>query len=102
MPFPTSQDVLSDADQLSVELWDTYVPKDLNVMVEHWILLIQLSRTLGEILSSFYQQLGHKPMLSQFEGLESELNKFIIPEPHDTHQSRLAMFSYHHLQLHYQ
>ena len=102
MPFPSSQDVLSDTNQLSVELLDEYIPRDLNIMIEHWVLLIRLSSILGEILSLFYQQLGNKATLSQFESLESELNSFSIPELQDAHQSRLAMFSYHHLQLHYQ
>ena len=102
MPFPTSEDMLSELETLPDHLRDLYVPKDLKVMVDHWISLIHLSRKLGDILSLFYQQLGQRPTLSQFEILEAELNEFVIPETFDSHSSSLAAFSYYHLQLHLQ
>jgi hypothetical protein len=102
MPFPTSQDVLSDIEQLPHESQHRRIPEDLHLMVEHWVSLIRLSSILGEILSLLYQQLGKQPTLLQFESLEDELGNFVIPEPSDSHQSPLAMFSYYQLQLHYQ
>ena len=93
---------MNDLNLLSSELRNLYVPDDLNVLVEHWVLLIRLSRILGEILALFYQQVADTPTLVQFDNLESELSSIMIPAPHSTHSSRLAMFSYHHLQLHYQ
>ena len=82
-------------------LRDLYLPKNLDTMVEHWILLIRLSRILGKTLSFFYQQLGTQPTLLQFDNLESELSTLTIPEFLST-QSPLATFSYYHLQLHLQ
>ncbi|KAH6625113.1 fungal-specific transcription factor domain-containing protein [Boeremia exigua] len=102
MPYPVSQDVINDLSMLPVNLQKLWVPKGFDVMVEHWILLIRLSRLLGEILSLFYQQLGRLPTVSQFDALESELSAFVIPELHDTHRNPLATFSYYNLQLHLQ
>jgi hypothetical protein len=102
MPFPDSEDVLNELDTLPTKLRDLYVPRGLRIMIEHWVLLIRLSRVLGDILSLFYQQLGKQPTLSQFDTLEAELNSFVIPESFGSHQSALATFSYYHLQLHLQ
>lgn len=102
MPFPTSEDVLDDRSELPIEYWNKFVPENLDVMVEHWVLLIRLSSILGEVLSQFYQQLANKPTLLQFEKLEFDLNSFIIPKLRTADQNRLAMFSYNHLQLHLQ
>ena len=102
MPFPGPQDVLNDIDMLPDGLRDYYVPNDLGTMIEHWVSLIYLSKILGEVLSLFYQQLGIRPTLSQFDALESELSRFEIPEPRNSNQSSLSMFSHYHLQLHYQ
>ncbi|KAF9692734.1 hypothetical protein EKO04_008966 [Ascochyta lentis] len=102
MPFPVPQDVLDDLSALPDMLRDSYVPGDLSIMIEHWVSLIRLSRMLGEILSLFYQQLGVRPTLSQFDTLERELSRFVISEPSEISQSSLATFSYYHLQLHYQ
>lgn len=102
MPFPVAKDVLCDLDSLSSELQVSYVPENLDVMIEHWILLINLSEMLGEILSLLYQDLGKRSTLLQFDELESRLSSFMVPEVHITRQSPLAMFSYYHLQLHLQ
>lgn len=102
MPFPGPQDVLNDLDLLSNELRDSYIPADFSVMIEHWVSLINLSKTLGEILSLFYQQQGTKPTLLQYDALESELGKFTIHEPRGSCQGPLAMFSYYSVQMHYQ
>ena len=102
MPFPTSEDVLSELETLPHELRDLYIPKDLKVMVEHWVVLIKLSKILGEILSLFYQQLGQRPTLLQFDTLEAELNNCVIPDTCDNDRGALATFSYYHLQMHLQ
>lgn len=81
------------------ELW---MPADFYIMVKHWVLLVRLSVLLGEILSLFYQQLGRRPTLAEFEHLESELSAFVIPELNNTRHNPLGMFSYYHLQLHLQ
>lgn len=101
MPFPVAHDVLIDMETLPSELHD-YLPNDLVFMVEHWVLLIQLSKILGEILFLFYQQLGKRALLSQFQDLEAELTAFVIPEPRSIEQSPFASFSHYHLQLHLQ
>ncbi|KAF1924065.1 uncharacterized protein M421DRAFT_425082 [Didymella exigua CBS 183.55] len=101
MPLPVSHDVLVDLEALPSDL-HAYLPGDLVVMVEHWILLIQLCKILGEILLLCYQQLGNRPLLSQFEALETDLNSFSIPELKGTDQGSLASFSYYHSQLHLQ
>ncbi|KZM27311.1 DNA binding [Ascochyta rabiei] len=102
MPFPVPQDVLHDLSMLPNALRAFYIPEDLSIMIEHWVLLIRLSRMLGEVLSLFYQQLGVRPTLLQFDALESQLSGFALPEPFKTSPCPLAMFSYYHLQLHYQ
>ncbi|KAF3046851.1 hypothetical protein E8E12_002413 [Didymella heteroderae] len=99
MPFPNLHDVTVDLETLHGDL-HAYVPHGFVVMVEHWVLLIALSKILGEILFLFYQQLGKQPTLTQFEDLEAQLNAFMITEPQATDQSAVVTFSYYHLQLH--
>lgn len=101
MPFPESHDVTVDLETLPSEL-HLLLPRDFVVMVELWVLLITLSKVLGEVLFLFYQQLGKRPTLTQFEDLEAQLHAFVIPEIQSADPSSLATFNFYHLQLHLQ
>lgn len=101
MPFPNSHDVTFDLDTLASEL-RTYVPHDFVIMVEHWVSLITLSKILGDILIQFYQHLGKRPVLTQFEDLEAQLHAFDFLAIQATDPSPHATFSFYHLQLHLQ
>lgn len=101
MPFPKLHDVTVDLEMLPSELC-AYLPHDFVIMVQHWVLLIALSKVLGEVLFQFYQQLGKQPALTQYEDLEAQLNAFVIPELQGVAPSALSTFRFYHLQLHLQ
>jgi hypothetical protein len=99
MPFPTSEDVLSDLPMIPSASKSEFIPWDLDQLADHWITLLRLSVLLGEVLTLCYKQGSD---LRQFDTLEVELLKFCIPELDDSLSSRLVCFSHYHLQLHHQ
>lgn len=101
MPFPTVDDVLGDVADLVSELREIYLPRDLSRLVEYWMVLLHLSRVLGDVLTLCYQQKGPPPSLQQCENLEAELLQCHIPGI-DHSGSSLEAFYHYHTQLHYQ
>ena len=101
MPLPTPDDVLSDLPEVPSPLIAKYIPQDLSRLMQYWSVLVLLNKLLGDVLLLCYQQLSQMPSLEQFQNLETELLQFHIPEVDTSRESRLVVFYYHHLQLHY-
>lgn len=98
----SASDVLSDLIQMPASIANGYIPNDMPQLAEYWVLLIQLSKLLGDVLTLCYQPFGPSPTLHQIETLETEILQLQIPERCGIEQSRLASFYLYHLQLHYQ
>lgn len=98
--MPSADDMLSDLAELPASTTSAYIPDDLPQLAEYWVVMIRLSRLLGDTLVLSYQPFGPSPSIQQVEALEKDILRFQIPE--SSNQSRLATFYLHHLQLHYQ
>jgi hypothetical protein len=98
----SAADVLSDLTQIPASIANGYIPDDLPQLADYWIILIRLSKLLGDVLALCYQPFGPSPRLQQIEALEAKILQFKIPDRCDSEQSRLASFYLYHLQLHYQ
>ncbi|KAJ5168039.1 uncharacterized protein N7482_003633 [Penicillium canariense] len=101
-PMPTAADLLSDVAELPASITSAYIPSDFPQLAEYWVILIKLSKLLGEILALSYKPLGSNPTIQQFDSLKTDLLQFRIPSRPGHEQSRLAAFYLYHLQLHYQ
>lgn len=102
LPMPSAADLLGDAAELPASITSAYIPNDLPELADYWIVLIKISKLLGEILALSYKPSGSSPTLQQFDSLQTELLQFRIPSRPGHEQSRLAIFYIYHLQLHYQ
>jgi hypothetical protein len=100
--MPLAADLLSDVAELPASIASAYIPSDFPQLADYWIILIKMSKLLGEILALSYKPLGASPTLQQFESLKTDLLQFRIPGRPGHEQSRLAAFYQYHLQLHYQ
>ncbi|KAK2774716.1 hypothetical protein FQN53_003523 [Emmonsiellopsis sp. PD_33] len=101
MAMPVAADMLSDVARLPESTSAAYIPSELPQLAEYWVLLIQLSKLLGEVLALSYRP-SSSPTLQQVEALEAEILLFRIPPIYGTHQTKVTAFSLYHLQLHYQ
>ncbi|KAF4771948.1 hypothetical protein HAV15_011122 [Penicillium sp. str.  len=102
LPMPSAADLLGDVAEIPASITSAYFPNDLPQLANYWVILIKLSKLLGEILALSYKPLGASPTLQQFDLLKTELLQFRIPDRPGHGQSRLAAFYLYHLQLHYQ
>lgn len=102
MPMPSAADLLSSVDGLSQEIVDAFLPGDLQQMAQYWVLLIKMSKVLGDVLALNYRAFRPRPLLEQVEALESEIMQCRPPDKYELGLSRPAIFYQYHLQLHYQ
>ncbi|KAF7166272.1 hypothetical protein CNMCM5623_000029 [Aspergillus felis] len=102
LPMPSTADVLSDLSEVSPSVASLFIPEDLPQLSDYWILLLRLSKLLGDALTLSYQPKRPNPTIEQVEAMESELLILEIPHEGGSEQSELARFAVYHLQLHYQ
>lgn len=100
--MPSTADVLSDLSEVSPSVANLFIPEDLAQLSEYWILLLRLSKILGDALTLSYQPKRPNPTIEQVEAVESELLTLEIPHKCGSEQSQWARFAVYHLQLHYQ
>lgn len=99
--MPSVVDICHDFKNIPESLYSTFIPDDLPVLAEYWIMLLQLSRLLGSVLTLSYKTVRPKPSREQIEALEAEILRNKPPEkcPNWNGPTR---FYLHHLQLHYE
>jgi hypothetical protein len=100
--MPSTADVLSDLSEVSPSVASLFIPGDLAQLGEYWILLLRLSKVLGDALTLSNQPKRPNPTIEQVEAIESELLTLEIPHECGSEQSEWARFAVYHLQLHYQ
>ncbi|KAL4786961.1 fungal-specific transcription factor domain-containing protein [Aspergillus varians] len=99
--MPAVADILYDFKNVPQSFFTAFVPDDLPLLAEYWILLIQLSRLLGSVLTLSYKTLRPKPSRQQIEALEAEILLYKPPEQCPSWNGS-TRFYLHHLQLHYE
>lgn len=101
-PMPSSEDLTNDFSELPSQVRDMYMPPDFRQLAEHWVVLLQLSKVLGTILSENYSPTSPLPPRVWVETTEQDLMRCIAQageRPEDA-SSSLSFYSYH-VQLHY-
>lgn len=99
--MPSVADILYDFKNIPQSLFSAFIPDDLPVLAEYWIMLIQLSRLLGSVLTLSYKTVRPKPSREQIETLEAEILRYKPPEQCPSWNGS-TRFYLHHLQLHYE
>lgn len=100
MPSPT--DFLSDLAEIPESLATEYIPTDLPKLENYWIMLIQLSKSLGDVLASSNRPVRQSRSLQQVEDLEAQILQYRMSGGVGSTQSDLAKFYQYHMHLHYQ
>lgn len=100
--MPESADLLVDIADMPGSLAATYIPADFSQLAQDWALLMQVSKLLGEVLALTFRPNARKPSTSQVKDLEAAILACPVDRGGEFRQSSSTIFSWCHMQLHYQ
>jgi hypothetical protein len=90
------------AADLMIVLAATYIPADYSQLAQDWVLLMHVSKLLGEVLALSFRPSARKPTLRQVKDLEEAILACPVDRGGESRLSSSAIFSWCHIQLHYQ
>jgi hypothetical protein len=94
-------DLLIDVADMPGVLAATYIPADYSQLAQDWVLLMHISKLLGEVLALSFRPSARKPTLL-VKDLEEAILACPVDRGGDLRLSSSAIFSWCHIQLHYQ
>jgi HAMP domain-containing protein len=100
--MPVAGDMLFDIDVQREPALTSQLPSDMEILAKYWVILIELSRHLGNILIMNYRAARPRPMLDEVEALEKELLQSRLPDQYERGLTRISRFYSRHIHLHYQ
>ncbi|OAL25743.1 hypothetical protein AYO22_04732 [Fonsecaea multimorphosa] len=72
-PFPEAEDVYKEIHDLPTPLTEKYFSPDQKALATLWVTFVRLSKTLGDIVQTFYNLQGTLPCLPVVKKYESEI-----------------------------
>ncbi|KAJ5619291.1 fungal-specific transcription factor domain-containing protein [Penicillium lagena] len=102
IPMPLVTDMLFDIDSPRELSLTTHLPSDMPRLADYWVMLIELSRKLGNILATNYRTARPRPSLDETEALEKQLLQSRLPDQYEGGLTSIARFYSNHVHLHYQ
>lgn len=102
VPMPLAGDMLFDIEGLGELALADHLPSDMHRLSEYWVILIEISRQLGDVLVMSYQAARPRRSLSDVEALERQLLQSRLPDPYEGGLTRFSKFYSNHVHLHYQ
>jgi hypothetical protein len=100
--MPVAADLLTDIADMPGALATAYIPEDYSQLAEDWVLLMQISKLLGEVLALNFRPNAPRPSVGQVQALESAILACPVDRGGQFRQSSSTIFSWCHIQLHYQ
>jgi hypothetical protein len=100
--MPLVGDMLFDIDGPGGLSLTAHLPSDMPRLADYWVMLIELSRKLGNILATNYRTARPRPSLDETEALEKQLLQSRLPDQYEGGLTRLSRFYSNHVHLHYQ
>ncbi|KAJ5923335.1 fungal-specific transcription factor domain-containing protein [Penicillium verhagenii] len=100
--IPLAADLLCDTLKSDGSTVAPYLPCDMNRLAEYWVMLIELSCLLGNVLVMYRRPAVLRASLAEVEGLEGRLLRSKLPDQYEVGLTRIAKFYAHHVHLHYQ
>jgi hypothetical protein len=101
-PMPLASDILYDVAAVSGSISDDFLSNEMPRLARYWIIVVELSKLLGECLTLNYQIMRPTPSLDEVEALETKLLQCKLPDQYEKGLTRLATFYCYHVHLHYQ
>jgi hypothetical protein len=102
VPSPVAADLMIDVAEMPGVLVAAYIPADYSQLAQDWVLLMHISKLLGEVLALSFRPSARKPTLRQVKDLEEAILACPVDRGGDSRMSSSAIFSWCHIQLHYQ
>nr|UPX44680.1 hypothetical protein FAC6B23_14 [Penicillium fuscum]UXX61837.1 hypothetical protein FAC4N16_10 [Penicillium fuscum] len=102
IPMPLVDDMLFDIDSREELSLNIHLPSDMQRLAEYWVMLIDLSRKLSNILATNYRTARSRPSLHEVEELEKQLLQSELPDQYEKGLTRISRFCSNHVHLHYQ
>jgi hypothetical protein len=100
--MPVAADLLTDIADMPAALATSYIPENYSQLAQDWVLLMQISKLLGEVLALSFRPSAPRPSFEQVQALESAILACPIDRGGEFRQSSSTIFSWCHIQLHYQ
>jgi hypothetical protein len=100
--MPLVGDMLFDNEGLDELTLTGHLPSDMQRFGEYWVILIEISRQLGDVLIMNYQATRPRRSFDDIETLERHLLRTKLPDLYDSGLTRISKFYSHHVHLHYQ
>lgn len=101
-PFPSPGDLLYDIVGLQTSIITSYIPSDMGRLAKYWVMLISLSRQLGNVLAMNYRTVRPRLSIHEVEALEKQLLQCDLPDQYEAGLTRASRFYSNHVHLHYQ
>lgn len=102
VPSPVAADLLIDVADMPAILAATYIPADYSQLAQDWVLLMHVSKLLGEVLALSFRPSARKTTLRHVKDLEEAILACPVDRGGESRLSSSAIFSWCHIQLHYQ
>ena len=100
--MPIAADLLVDIADMPGTLAATYIPEDWSQLAQDWVLLMQVSKLLGEVLALSFRPNARKPLSEEVKALETAILACPVERGGEFRKSSSTIFSWCHIQLHYQ
>jgi hypothetical protein len=100
--MPLVDDLLFDIQKPDGSTVASYLPNNMKISAEYWVMLIDLSCLLGDILTMNRRPGGLKASQDEVEGLERRLLKSKLPDQYEGGLAPIASFYSNHVHLHYE
>ncbi|KAJ5928821.1 fungal-specific transcription factor domain-containing protein [Penicillium verhagenii] len=81
--IPLAADLLCDTLKSDGSTIASYLPCDMNRLAEYWVMLIELSCLLGNVLVMYRRPAVLKASLAEVEGLEGRLLRSKLPDQYE-------------------
>lgn len=100
--MPVADDLLIDVADMPSVLAATYIPEGYTQLAQDWVLLMQVSKLLGQVLALSFRPNARKPSFEEVKALETAILACPVGGNDEYRQSSSTIFSWCHIQLHYQ
>ncbi|KAJ5355025.1 fungal-specific transcription factor domain-containing protein [Penicillium cataractarum] len=102
VPMPLVGDMLFDIESLGELGLGGHLPSDMPRLSEYWVMLIEMSRQLGDVLVMNFQAARPRGTLDDVKKLEKDLLRCRLPDLYEGGLTRISKFYSNHVHLHYQ
>lgn len=99
--LPIKDDIMEDVKAMPDHLRQQYLPSDVNVLVESWVVLVRLGIILNEILTMHYRPRSRLPLPSILNKQEADIKNLRAQLPAPESSSSYATVHRCHFEMYF-